>query len=78
MTYTDDMKKAFHSIRAPKGFHVDLIDNEHFLTLRINEKIFMSLAHDDKLQALQYVIRVKSALEQNGAIVLVVREAVKK
>lgn len=78
MMYTDEMKRAFHSIDPPKGFYVDLIDNEHFLTLRINEKNFMSLAHDDKLQALQYVIRVKSALEQNGAIVLVVREAVKK
>lgn len=77
MTYTDAMRSAFHSIRPPKGFYVDVIDNEHFITLRINEKVFMSLTHDDKIAAIQYVIKVRDALEQNGAVVLVVRNAVK-
>lgn len=75
--YNDMMKKAFHSISAPRGFYVDVIDNEHFITLRINENIFMNLLHDEKVQALQYVIRVKEALEQNGAVVMIVRNAVK-
>jgi len=35
------------------------------------------MGHDDKIQALQYVIKLKKALEQNGAIVLVTREIVK-
>lgn len=78
MTYTDMMRRAFHSINAPKGFYVDIFDNENFLTLRIDEKMFMKLSHDEKIQALQYVIKVKSALEDNGAVVLVVRNAVKE
>lgn len=78
MVYTDMMRKAFHSIQAPKGFYIDVIDNDHFITLKINEKVLMGLTHDDKIAAIQYVIRVKDALEQNGAIVLVVRDAVKK
>jgi hypothetical protein len=33
------------------------------------------MVHDEKIQALQYVVRLKQALEENGAIVLVTREA---
>jgi hypothetical protein len=33
--------------------------------------------HDEKIEAVQYVARVKDTLEQNGAIVLVTREAIK-
>lgn len=78
MVYTDMMKRAFHSIEAPKGFYVDVIDNDHFITLRINEKVLMRLSHDDKIAAIQYVARVKDALEQNGAIVMIVRNAIQK
>jgi hypothetical protein len=35
------------------------------------------MGHDQKMQALQYVIQVKKALEMNGAVVLVTREAIK-
>jgi hypothetical protein len=35
------------------------------------------MGHDDKISALQYVVKIKKALEINGAIVLVTREAVK-
>jgi hypothetical protein len=75
--YTDDMRKAFHSIVPPKGFSVELIDNDHFLTVKLDEKLFLHMGHDDKISALQYVVRLKDALEQNGAIVLVTREALK-
>ena len=75
--YTDSMRRAFHSIDAPKGFVVQLIDNEHFLTIKLNEYDFIAMTHDQKMQALQYVIRLKGALEMEGAIVLVTREAVK-
>lgn len=75
--YTDDMRKAFHSIIPPKGFKVQLIDNEHFITIKLNERDFSRMVHDEKIQALQYVIKVKNALEMNGAIVLVTREAIK-
>ena len=76
--YTDEMRKAFNSIKPPKGFGVDLIDNDSFLTIRIDEKVMFNLSHDDKISAVQYVAKVKDALEQNGAVVLVVRKALQR
>jgi hypothetical protein len=70
------MRRAFHSITPPKGFTIELIDNEHFLTIKLNEFKFAKMVHDDKIQALQYVLNLKKALEMEGAIVLVTREAV--
>jgi hypothetical protein len=61
----------------PKGFNIELIDNEHFLTIKLNEYKFAKMVHDDKIQALQYVLNLKKALEMEGAIVLVTREAIK-
>ena len=75
--YTDSMRRAFHSIQAPKGFSIELIDNDHFLTIKLNEKKFARMAHDEKIQALQYTIQLKKALEMEGAVVLVTREAMK-
>jgi hypothetical protein len=71
------MRRAFHSILPPKGFSVELIDNEHFLTIKLNEYTFSKMVHDEKIQALQYVVNLKKALEMEGAIVLVTREAIK-
>jgi hypothetical protein len=62
----------------PKGFNIELIDNEHFLTIKLNEYKFAKMVHDDKIQALQYVLNLKKALEMEGAIVLVTREALQK
>ena len=75
--YTDQMRRAFHSILPPKGFNIELIDNEHFLTIKLNELKFAKMVHDDKIRALQYVLNLKKALEMEGAIVLVTREAIK-
>jgi hypothetical protein len=74
--YTDAMKSAFHSLAhfAPKNFAVQIIDNEHFVTVKASEKSFMSLNHDGKRQAVEYMIRIKKAFEDNGSIVLLVRE----
>lgn len=76
--YTDDMRRAVHSIDTPKNFGVSIIDNDSFLTIKLNEKDFLHMVHDEKIEAIQYVSKVKSALEQNGAIVLVTREVVSK
>jgi len=35
------------------------------------------MVHDEKISALQYVVKIKKALEDCGAIVLITREAVK-
>jgi hypothetical protein len=74
MTYTDAMARAFHSVTAPKGFGVQLEDNEHFLVIRASEKAFFSLTDEGKRSAVEYMVRVKKALEDNGAIVMIVRE----
>lgn len=76
--YTDQMKRAFHSIRAPKNFSVVLVDNEHFITVRAPEKDFMRLTVEERYAAVEYMVRVKKALEDNGAIVLLVREGGKE
>lgn len=74
--YTDQMRRVVHNLTPPKGFGVDIIDNEHFLTIKLDEKQFVKMVHDEKISALQYVVKLKNALEQEGAIVLVTREAV--
>ena len=75
--YTDSMRKAFHSVQPPKGFSVTIIDNESFLTVKLDERQFVRMVHDEKIQALQYVVNLKKALEMEGAIVLVTREVIK-
>ena len=75
--YTDKMRMAFHSITPPKNFGVSLIDNESFLTVKLDERSFIRMTHDEKLEAIKYVSMVKKALEMEGAIVLVTREPLK-
>jgi hypothetical protein len=75
--YTDKMRMAFHSVPAPKNFGVSLIDNDTFLTIKLDERSFMGMTHDEKLDAVKYVSMVKKALEMEGAIVLVTREPLK-
>jgi hypothetical protein len=74
--YTDAMKRAFHSLdgSGPKGFTLQIIDHDHFIAVRASEGQFMSLLDEQKRHAIQYMIMVKKALEDNGAIVLLVRE----
>jgi hypothetical protein len=78
--YTDAMRRAFRSVEhfCPKGFVLEVIDNEHFLTLRASEPHFMRLLDEDKRRAVEYMVRAKKALEDNGAIVLLVREGGKE
>ena len=75
--YTDAMRRAFHSIESPKNFGINLIDNESFLTIKLDERSFLYLSHDEKIEAVKYVALVKKALEMEGAIVLVTREPLK-
>jgi hypothetical protein len=78
--YTDSMRRAFKSLDhfCPKGFSLELVDNDSFITVRASEKSFMSLLDEDKRRAVEYMVRVKKALEDNGAIVLLVREGGKE
>lgn len=74
--YTASMARAFRSLDhfCPKGFNLEIVDNDNFITVRASEKSFMSLLDRDKRRAVEYMVRVKKALEDNGAIVLLVRE----
>lgn len=74
--YTNSMRMAVNSLShfCPKGFGLEIIDNDNFITVRAAEKDFMSLFDTDKRRAVEYMVRVKKALEDNGAIVLLVRE----
>jgi hypothetical protein len=74
--YTDAMRRAFHAVRPPKNFAVELLDNDTFLTIRADEKKFAGLLDEEKREAVEYIIRLKKALEENGAVVLVVRKAI--
>lgn len=77
--YTDEMRRAFRSLTPPKNFSLQIIDNDNFLTVKAKEKDFMSLQTVEmKREAIEYMIRVKKALEDNGAIVLLVREGGKE
>ena len=75
--YTDTMRRAVRSIVSPKNFGVDIMDNEHFLTIKLNEYDFIAMNHDEKMQSLQYVLQLKNALEMEGAIVLVTMDIIK-
>lgn len=75
--YTDAMRRAFHNIPSPKKFFVNIIDNDAFITIKLDEKSFLPLTHDEKIEAVKYVALVKKALEMEGAIVLVTREPLK-
>lgn len=74
--YTEQNRRAFRAVShfAPAGFTLQVIDNDHFLTVKASEKAFMSLTGEDKVRAVEYMVRAKQALEDTGAIVLLVRE----
>lgn len=78
--YTDAMRMAVHSLDGyiPRGFSVTIVDHEHFLTVKAPEDKFMRLLDEDKRRAVEYMVRVKKALEDNGAIVMLVREGGKE
>lgn len=78
--YTDAMKRAVKLLNGhgPKGFNLDILDNGMFITVRASEKQFMQLSDGEKRHAVEYMVKIKNALEANGAIVLLVREGGKE
>lgn len=76
--YTDEMKRAFRSIPAPPNFSVDIyehnVEGMFFLEIVADEKKFFNLLDSEKRSAVEYMVRVKQALEYNGAIVMLTRK----
>ena len=74
--YTNEMARAFRSLDhyCPKGFTLQVVDNDNFITVKASEKDFNRLDDFNKRRAVEYMVLTKKALEQEGAIVLLVRE----
>jgi hypothetical protein len=79
--YTLEMQRAFHSITPPPNFEVQLFEHNvegmFFIEIVADEQKFVRLLDEEKRGAVEYMIRVKKALEDNGAIVQITRRAMK-
>lgn len=79
--YTPEMRRAFHSITPMKNFQVTLVEHNvegmGFMEIVADEVQFFNLPDADKRAAVEYMFKVKAALEDNGAIVQITRRAVK-
>jgi hypothetical protein len=79
--YTLEMKRAFHSITPPPNFEVQLfehtVEGMFFIEIVVDEYKFIKLLDEEKRSAVEYMFKVKDALEHNGAIVQLTRRAVK-
>lgn len=78
MMYTEEMAKAFHTIIAPSGFGVDLYDSEEWITILVDPNQLVG-KNEQQLQDIgNYINNVKLALEEHGAHVMVVRDALEE
>lgn len=68
------MATAFKSLTPPEGFKVVIMENDDFLTILIDPEDIESLQDDQVEPAVKYINDVKKALEDQGAIVFVVRD----
>ena len=76
MYYTDEMRRAFRAIPKPhESFKMEVFDNEDFLTLKIYLEPMMKMSGEERKDCVIYALTVKEALEDAGAVVLVVRDA---
>jgi hypothetical protein len=78
--YTLEMQRAFHSITPPPNFGVEIFEHNveglFFIEIVADEQKFIKLLDEEKRAAVEYMVRVKDALEHNGAIVQLTRRAV--
>lgn len=75
MYYTPEMRRAFNSVPKPNSkLRMEVLDNEHFLVLRLDTSSLRGMTGEEQKESVIYAIKVKKALEQAGANVLVTRE----
>ena len=65
--YTEAMKKAVRSFKAPKQFKIDILDYDTFLTIQFYESQWRHYTETERFQCIQYLNKVKGALENLGA-----------
>jgi hypothetical protein len=71
------MATAFKSVTPPENFKVVILENEDFLTVLIDPEDIEALSDTQVEPAVKYINDVKKALEDEGAIVFVVRDVLK-
>lgn len=72
--YTLEMATAFKSITPPNNFKLVIMENDDFLTLVIDPEDIENLSDEQVDPAVKYINDVKKALEDEGAVVFVVRD----
>jgi hypothetical protein len=75
--YTLEMATAFKSITPPENFKVVILENDDFLTILIDPEDIEALTEEQVEPAVKYINDIKKALENEGAIVFVVRDVLK-
>jgi hypothetical protein len=75
--YTVEMATAFKALVPPENFGVTILDANDFLTVQIDPEDIENLLDNQVEDAIQYIKDVKKVLEDHGAIVYIVREALK-
>lgn len=71
------MATAFKALVPPENFGVTILDANDFLTVQIDPEDIENLLDNQVEDAIQYIKDVKKVLEDHGAIVYIVREALK-
>jgi hypothetical protein len=61
------MKKAVRSFKVPKDFKIDILDYDTFLTIQFYESQWKHYTDTERFQCIQYLNKVKGALESLGA-----------
>lgn len=69
------MATAFKSIIPPENFRLVIMENDDFLTIVIDPEDIENLSDEQVDPAVKYINDVKKVLEDEGAIVFVVRDA---
>lgn len=65
--YTALMKKAVRSFKVPKDFKIDILDYDTFLTIQFYESQWKHYTDAERFQCIQYLQKVRNALERLGA-----------
>ena len=75
--YTDQMRRVMRSLdhQCPKGFSVEIVDNDTFLSIRVDPVQLSKLDDFSMRRAAEYLYKLKTGLEDQGAIVLLIRKA---
>ena len=67
--YNINMQRVFRSIPVPKDFRVDIVDYDTFLTIQFYESQWRNYKDSERFKCIQYLSKVKTALERLGAVV---------